>query len=126
MKIVKELSRGKSINEKKYCIRGLEQTTPKEADASAFIKMSAYITVLEEHNSQWQSGTSSPNRIARGYRDAAAKLCQHEAAKTGRQDAIAARSIWESSKKTKKASSSSGKRSSKARAGMAQPIRILQ
>jgi cell division protein FtsB len=88
LKIIKKLAQGKAINGRKYCVRGLERMAPKANEKRELNKTNAYIAVLQEQNNQLREGRSDPKEIARQYRYAAAKLCQHEAGKAGERDAL--------------------------------------
>jgi hypothetical protein len=87
-KIIKKMQQGRAINARKYCVRGLERMTPEASDLRDLKRMNAYISVLEEQNTQMREGTYDPKKIAKEYRKASAKRCQQEAQRIGERDEL--------------------------------------
>jgi hypothetical protein len=88
LKVIKKIQEGKPLNARRYCVRGLDRFTPEAADLRELNKNNTCIAVLEEQNKQLQDGHCDPKVIARQYRAAASRRCQHEAQKVGERDAL--------------------------------------
>jgi hypothetical protein len=88
LKVIKKIQEGKLINARRYCVRGLDRFAAEAADRREVNKLNAYIAVLVEQDNQLRDGHCDPQEIARQYRAAASRRCQHEAQKVGERDAL--------------------------------------
>jgi hypothetical protein len=74
-KIIMKMTRGKRINKRKYCTRGLERMTPDVQDEKDVLRRGAFLAVQEEQSRQKRQGIYNPETIAALYRSATAKVC---------------------------------------------------
>jgi hypothetical protein len=80
-KILMKMTRGKRINKKKYCTRGLERMTPEVQVEKDVLRRKAFLAVQEEQSRQKRQGIYNPETIAALYRKATAKVCRAEVIK---------------------------------------------
>jgi hypothetical protein len=78
---------GSSLNENKYCIRGLERMTGARMDLKEQNRSDAYIAVLDLQEAQWKQGYEDQEQIAQHYQHISYQ-CQMEASSIGEKDEL--------------------------------------
>lgn len=97
VRIISKIVQGKAG---KYCVRGLDRMTPKAVNERDGSRMDAYLAVLREQNTQFMTGQTDAEAIAKKYEAASAARHRKEAYQVGCSDAKVARKCFESEWKT--------------------------